>query len=689
MPAPNARFLPHPCQYDDAALLSEASTQQKTFLTAGLHRATVLTILLGLTTLLGSRDTTLSNDVPTLARAFSSLRADTYPLSSGDAVQAVIIIENTDESLIFSALGRDWSIALEPQALLSPAARAELAAELADADLPGFYGGQVVGEPGSWVRFARQNGRLTGHVASDGVLHRLLPPPTSSNGTGSNGAGQALEATGYRLVRVGRGALQGDFSSSTAARPTTRASAIGQREGAPLVTRAMRVGIVVDSLYDADSDGEGLARALVVMNGVDGLYREQLGLAVIVDSVRVHDSAVADPLSALTDTSVDNILATFRRIRQADSRLSEDLALVHLFTGHQDPEAAIGLGWIGTVCRDDGYDVSMSTPFAFDTLLSAHEIGHNLGALHDEDPRCNVAEALLPELGIMEARLSGTTTTEFSACSRQSLEDTLSAECFIDSFDLAIRVGASETPHEAGQRLVVQVENRDPWRTASAVTSRLQLPEDSLFAPVTADCTIYGTLLVCRHGDIAPGTEVSITAKIDRLLPGEIVASLLPGNYHDNAPDNDSMRITLSDIPAPADDAMTPAPSEERVTAASSVALDAVGTSPAATLAQTAVMHGEGAGGSGILLAGLLALIGAARRATDQVSRSTEKAAMRIRASRYGDSGTGASASTARSAESRARSMERSRASVAAIAESTSGNASSPPVDIAPATASL
>jgi len=544
----------------------------------------------------------LSAMVGLLVWAASRAVVAVEPIGAGQ-VHPLELLALDDERMLFSALGRDWDISLEPRSLLSAA----VLADIGDRELPRLLGGRVVGDTRSWVRLARTAERLSGHLFADDTLYRIEPPTPDE---------------GYRLIRVGRDLVPSRL------RPRAR-------DGAPLVSRAMRIGIVIDSRYDERSDGAGLARALGIMNGVDGLYRDQLGLAVVIDQVRVHDDPESDPMRTRGGT-VEEVLTAFRDVRRDDPGLSDDLALVHLFSGHEDPDEVIGLGWIDTVCRLDGYDVSMSTPFPFDTLLSAHEIAHNLGALHDEDPRCAVGPDGTIERGVMEERLSGTTTGEFSACSLERLQRTLGADCFVDSLDLALDVRAT-LGIEAAQRLVaVRVVNTDPWRTARAVSTRARFPDGTVLSDASAGCAVEGTLLACEHGDVAP-EATSAVAVLATLGPGagaaELAATITHGTRVDSEPGNDRVSLRLRDIGVPGSQTAMAIPAESTVVDAAPIVAHEPPADEALRADDGTVAGGGSAGGGGdggrALLSLLAAVVLVRRRSRQraggaQRSRSTE-----------------------------------------------------------------
>ena len=275
---------------------------------------------------------------------------------------------------------------------------------------PTAYRGGVPGRPAAWARLLEVDGAWSGHVAADGRLWRIDPVRgAESGGADVDHAVRPVAAIGA-MTGAAAGARIGDGA--------------GEVGGAPV----LRIGIVVDSRFDERHAGRGLERALAVVNGVDGLFRDALGLGLSIDAVRVHDDPAADPLRDGGDT-VESMLETFRLVRDADPVLPADLALVHLFTGLHDARGAFGLGHVDGLCRAEGRATALSTPFAFDMLLAAHEIAHVVGATHDDDPAC---AGLATESDLMWSTLSGATRASFSACSAAAVERALDSGCLVD-----------------------------------------------------------------------------------------------------------------------------------------------------------------------------------------------------------------------------------------------------------------
>ncbi|MFK7852842.1 MAG: M12 family metallo-peptidase [Granulosicoccus sp.] len=400
------------------------------------------------------------------------------------AYPAVVSSIENDLTIDIESLHHSWRIQLKEKSLLGSVSSVQVALY----DLPEFFNGSVVGESDSWVRLARSSSDsvLTGHIYSDGVLFEL----------------QHREDLGGQAI-----ARMADANNPYAKSTTEEIKrlAIGNRAiaGSSLpLSKAIKVGIVVDSRYNEQHNGRGLAHALGVMNGVDGLYQDQLGLAVVVESFRVYETSDSDPLYELTD-SADELLERYRNERLNDSELSSELALVHLFSGFRDDQKVIGLGWINTACSLNGYDLSLSTPFPFDILLAAHEIAHNLGAIHDDDAQCMSDEGI-SGAEIMWSELSGSTRPNFSSCSLVRLNQTINTgACIRNNIDMGIGLDASTASSNPElQTIQVSVLNKDATRAASQVKSLTTFPIGTTLLNVPAGCSTLGATLSCQHGTI-------------------------------------------------------------------------------------------------------------------------------------------------------------------------------------------
>jgi len=383
-------------------------------------------------------------------------------------------IEGTTQ-MRFSAMGKDYTLDLAPSNIL------KLPSTENNANLPTLLQGTVVGYDDSWARITVSDGKPTGFFWVDNQLYKL----ELSKHLTSEQATQHQTDSEWVIIEPN-------------AQDKTRI--VTKMAGAIPVTRAIRIGIAIDTEFNLWHRGRGLAKALEIINGVDGLYQQQLGLAVNIESIVELHTLDTDPLLAI-DGRLEDVLLEFRDFRLGQAAFNKPLSLVHLFSGHRDPGSVVGLGWIDTTCRPDGYDLSVSTPFAFDVLLAAHEIAHNLGALHDGDPRC--AGNVFNRNTLMVERLNSETTSLLSSCSINSMRSAINRSCNIDNLDIAVRSGStalSTNPLE--RRVSLFVDNTDVLRRAGQVNTRTSFPANSIVSSVPGNCTLDRGTLLCTHVDI-------------------------------------------------------------------------------------------------------------------------------------------------------------------------------------------
>ena len=395
-----------------------------------------------------------------------------------------------------------------------------------------FFSGQVQGEPESWVRVSINGDAISGvistpyrryQLATDSLVGEIdyYRPRQQAAMSGLNGDaplhGDTIEPPPYNDD------------------PQTGLSA-SQLSGNP-VTRIARLAIVVDSQYDDYYGGRGLSQALSALNVADGIYRENFGLALSVDSAVVFDSRENDPMN-LGSVTLEQTLRRFREYRMDEQESLPDVGLVYLFSGNQNSDEAIGLAWIGAACRSDGYDVGVTTPYPQNDLLLTHELGHSLGALHDSETSCASQTNQL-----MWPRISGLTEQSFTNCSRDAVEISLPVNCFEDSIDLDLKLSS-----DTAGNVVATVTNTDVSRSVSDATLSLEQIAVT-FDALPSQCFDAGnTELVCRTGEIAPQSSVSLhfaIADSSDSAAQVVMAELAPVGAQDVLPQNNYMRLNV------------------------------------------------------------------------------------------------------------------------------------------------
>jgi len=279
-------------------------------------------------------------------------------------------------------------------------------------------------------------------------------------------------------VGVYEGEVEGASNSWVRAKITHRSS------NRLTTIRSVPLSIVVDSRFDAYHAGRGLATALDYLNIADGVYRRH-GLAITLDEA-IGFSDDADPLK-LDPGPLESFLRTFRDYRMAHETLFADSAAAYLFTGNQKTDVTLGLAWIDTLCRTDGYDVGITTPSSFGDVLLTHELGHSFGAQHDSDTSCSADRD-----GLMWPHISDRTSTRLTSCSAQSVATSRALSCLSNTVDLSLDATVR------GDAVVFGITNPEVTTGLDArlvvetgVPGQVQWPDNCrVTTPTSADCLI-------------------------------------------------------------------------------------------------------------------------------------------------------------------------------------------------------
>ena len=469
----------------------------------------------------------------------------------------------------------------------------------------GVYEGRVAGAPGSWVRATIDGGEITGMIELDGRRRRLLPahligtldwyqPPAR------RGVAPSLE--GLDGLDPADPDLASHLQAIDLLAPPPRADdppARRRSREAFADTRVVPLSIVVDSRFDGYHAGRGLARALDYLNVADGVYREH-GISLSLDEAVTFDDG-ADPMK-LEPGTLESILRSFREYRLAHRTLFEDSAATYLFTGNRKTDPTLGLAWIDTLCRTDGYDVGVTTPSSFGDVLLTHELGHSLGARHDSETMCRDDRT-----GLMWPHISSSTGTRLTSCSLESVARAQERACLGNGVDLSLAARST------GAAAVFTATNPDAALTLDA---RLQV-ETGLPGQVEwpAGCrALTPTGGECRIEGLGPGERRELSFALRPEAGGDaepVGATLVPLGAAELAPgDNEAIASGLalagpaSASGAGAGDARPPA---DDVVAGGPIGSGSPGRGPV----ESAAAGGAAGGGGGIAGIGL-ALLGVA-----------------------------------------------------------------------------
>jgi len=149
-----------------------------------------------------------------------------------------------------------------------------------------------------------------------------------------------------------------------------------------------QLGVDTDYEYYQDWGSQTESRINQVINSVNVQYEDEVQLTHLITTIIVRSSS-SDPY---TTTDAGSFLDQFgTEWNNNQGSIPRDVA--HLFTGKNLAGGTIGIAWLGVVCyTSSAYGLVESDccgSFGCTTDLSAHEIGHNWGAGHVENPSFN------------------------------------------------------------------------------------------------------------------------------------------------------------------------------------------------------------------------------------------------------------------------------------------------------------
>ena len=462
-------------------------------------------------------------------------------------------------ALRFSAMGRDFDLRLES----NDRVLAGLGANRRSADI-GVFRGQLADKPGSWSRIVIYAGMPRGLIW-DGSEMFVLEAPGDS-------AWSATTAVIYRLadahivpgtMSCGGSSLAGNAGAAWNKLAADSKSAISRAPGALSEITMSAIG---DYEFTSDKGGDAGAAAAITtrLNNVDGFFSEQVGVQINVQLIETHSSP-NDPFSntAIVDDLLDE-LSEYRLQTPAHNTRG----LTHLFSGRDFDTTTVGVAWRGTLCESYfGAGLSEGRNNALtDSLIAAHEIGHNFGAEHDGQP----GSACVSESGpfIMSPSING--SQQFSACSIGIMQAEAAAAACVAALpavdvSIALQGQASSVLLGASTDLVYTIASNGTLN-ATAVVADFTLPPTLTLNSVATSigsCTSGAGTASCNLGDLAGQSSQSVTL---RTTPTSLGAGMLQASVSttasDERPGNNQQDQPLSVAPAVnlAVDVLTTAP---------------------------------------------------------------------------------------------------------------------------------
>lgn len=418
-------------------------------------------------------------------------------------------------TLAFNALGRDFTLELEPNARLADVARAlHLKPGVA------AYRGTIAGNPGSWVRIVMDGAAPMGLVWDGQTLYALEAGFDSAAATST----PVIFRFDDLYIPPGTMSCGGTdiVTAADALAAITADAATIQALPAQGATLNLNLGAVADYEFSQSFGANAQTALLARVNNVDGIFSSQLGVQISVPANAIEIFTTSDdPFTSTDPAALLDELAQYR----GASTVQDAQGLTHLFTGRDLDGTTVGIAYIGSVCMQRSRFDSLGRSFAvglsegshgltIDSLIAAHEIGHNFGAPHDAEAGSPCEST--PPTFLMNPSINGSST--FSDCSKTQMQPVIdSASCLtpIGPPDVALSIVTPGAVEPATVPFDYSIDARnlgiDPATSVSVtITLDPAFVVDAATVP-NGSCTIATQSVVCDLGDLAGSTARILT----------------------------------------------------------------------------------------------------------------------------------------------------------------------------------
>lgn len=418
--------------------------------------------------------------------------------------------------LQFDAYGRRFVVTLEPNDKLSPQLQAN-----PDSGIE-LYRGEVNGIAGSWARMSKLDGKFQGMLWDGAELYVIEPLTQLRDALPANTKLDVDTTAIFRLADVtmtpGAASCGTDATASVSNGTDAYSAMVNELKATPTIMQAtgtaskrLEISVLGDTLLLERFGTETRTRneLLQRLNNVDGIYSSQLGVQITVPSIDLGDS-----LSATTAPS--SLLNELGDLRRRSPNLNSR-GLTHFFTGRDLDGTTVGIAYLGSVCDRQygaGLTEARNRSLWTESLITAHEMGHNFGAPHDAQP--DEACASTPEGSfLMSSSINGNDT--FSPCSLSIMQPKAAgASCItaLTNADIAVSADLGSTR----QALNTSFDWQLTVRNAGGLTTANGRAEITLPATLTVEeafvtggtCISGAGSITCELGPLTGSNSVAV-----------------------------------------------------------------------------------------------------------------------------------------------------------------------------------
>ena len=355
------------------------------------------------------------------------------------ALAASKLTLDAERSWAFLAFGRRFDVVLEPNPRLATQAR-QLGQGVQ------AWRGWLPDTRGSWARIVTSPQGAAGLIWDGHSLYGI----ESAN----DSLATSEENVIFRLDDVY--VEPGTLGCGAAAVNAEQAYALMVEELTPLAATGasmnLNIGAVADFEFSEAFGANAETALLTRFNNIDGIYSEQLGIQISVAEIDIF-TAEEDPFTSTDSEALLEELAIYR----GDTSTQDAQGLTHLFTGRDLDGSTVGIAYVGALCATrnpfdplgrsfgSGLSEGLRGP-VLDSLIAAHEIGHNFGAPHDAEAG-SACEATLATF-LMAPDING--NNRFSQCSIDQMQPEIAAASCLTPLTAEPDVSISSPDGELG-----------------------------------------------------------------------------------------------------------------------------------------------------------------------------------------------------------------------------------------------
>jgi Metallo-peptidase family M12B Reprolysin-like/FG-GAP-like repeat/Reprolysin family propeptide len=276
------------------------------------------------------------------------------------------------------------------------------------------YKGKIADEARSEVRLTIDDTKIEGFIFSANEKYFIEPAKKHS---------QIASNSDFVIYREGDLIKGEDISCPMSIGDKLEAGTefVSSRIESPtVVAKVLKIATEADFQYVSDFGGSAQANAdiLETLNMVEGVYENELGITI--DVVFQHTWATSDPYPSSNANDVLQSFKAFWNTNYPTSQVPRDLA--HIWTAKPNASSQ-GIAFFQVICSSPQSSYGLTgkldlVPTKF--ILTAHEIGHNLGANHADGGQ-SCADTT------MNAILSNITPFTFCGYSRNEVTNYISS----------------------------------------------------------------------------------------------------------------------------------------------------------------------------------------------------------------------------------------------------------------------